>query len=318
MFHPAKLNYCGLTIVMSNPSRFDLKELISGNAGCWFNNECLRPEVNRWMCDIYDLKDYNNRGRKVRDGTKVCLLLGETTMQEVAEVSTTLGEQRGSPISKGGLVSICSYLPQDCFDFKDYESYLNPALNGEGSAEETYEKEDSTEGNEKSRHGKTARSNWRYWLKHDCKKALRILKHGITQYEEPTFNIYPSSEEVIEVLRSYENTDFYLDIETDSDLNITCLGFSFGSSNVVYVIPIIRYNYTVAYSSIGSIFRSVAYAMSRNTTVAHNGSGFDFFVLPYKYRIPIGARLYDTMIASHRCFPEIESLARRLYLYPYL
>ena len=312
MNHPPRLTYSGLTIILSQPSRFDTTELLSGNAGAWFCGECLRPEVNRWQCDIYDCDTFIKSGSRFRDGTKVVLCLGQKAQQEICRVDTSLGEQRGSPIFKEGYTFITSYLAQDTHDFKDYEGSLNPHLNGEASSEEdslqnnTGDDEDDL--GEKSRHGKTARSNWRYWLKRDTKKALRILKHGITEHPEPAFNIYSSSSEIIDILSSYKNEDFYLDLETDSDLNITCFGFSFTNKSdaPVYVVPVHRYNYTLAYDGMGSIFRALAKAVWYNTTIAHNGAGFDFFVLPFKYRIPIGSSLYDTMISHQRCFPEVE------------
>ena len=41
MILPPKLTYSGLTIIVDNPSRFDVdrKTLLSGFAGTWFNEE---------------------------------------------------------------------------------------------------------------------------------------------------------------------------------------------------------------------------------------------------------------------------------------
>lgn len=306
--HPCKFTYCGLTIIMSNASRFDLdsRQLLSANSGSWFCEDCLRPLVNRWQCDIADLEAFNKNGRKLRDGTTVVLCLGTSAMSSVMAVSTTLGEQRGSPVVINGIVYIASYLPQDSFDFKDFESTSNPLLNGTINVDEDDTSDAEDYGTEKTRHGKTKRGNWKFWLQADTRKAINIVKNGWHPTPEPEYRIYPNSTEIIESLRSYENTDLHLDIETDSDLNITCLGYGFGFTSPIWVIPIIRYNYTTAYSSLGSIMRSLAYAMGRNTTVAHNGSCFDFFVIPFKYRLPIPLRLYDTMIAFHRMMPEVE------------
>ncbi len=293
---------------MSQPSRFDTKELLSANAGIWFCDKVLRGVVggvNRFQCDIQTVASHNERGRAYLSGTKVVLLLGEKAQREVGLVDTSLGEQRGSPITAhpSGIPHISSYPPQDCFDMVDHESRLNPALNGD-----TYTTGDSepSDDDEKSRHGSTARSNFRFWLTRDVAKTIRILRHGLTLPPEPTYNIYPSSSEIIAALTSHRNEIFFLDIETDSDLNITCFGFSFGTESVVYVAPLLRYTYAPAYDNTGRILRALCYAMHHNTTVAHNGAGFDWFVLAYKYGIPLGNRVYDTMLAHHRCYPEVE------------
>lgn len=310
MHHVPRLDYCGLTIILSQPSRFDKLELLSGNAGAWFSEKCLRPEVNKFQCDIWSVDSFIRADYKYREGTKVVLLLGDRAMKSLAGVEVTLGEQRGSPIRRGdGIVIIVSYLPQDAFDFKDYESYLNPHLIEKPNDEDDILVNDGGEddyGTEKTRHGKTSRKNFRFWLLRDTKKALRILKHGLMQHIEPVYKIFPNSQEIIDELNKYENTDMYLDIETDSDLNITCFGFSFGAQPEVYVVPVLRYNYSIAYGIMGAIFYSLGKAMDKNTVVCHNGSGFDFFVIPYKYGISCGSHLYDTMIATHRCFPEVE------------
>lgn len=314
MFHHSpRFTYNGLTIVMSQPSRFDKQELMSGNAGIWFHEQCLRPGTNRWMTDIWDCDDFNRAGRNLLPGTKVVLCLGTRAQHELMRNDVTLNELRGSPIIKDGIIYISSYLPQDTHDVKsEYETNLNPHLNGTLNTEEDNYNEDANdsddnEGNEKSRHGSTSRSNFRFWLQRDTKKALRIIQEGgLKTYHKPDYNIFPGCSEAIDFLRSFKDEHFYLDIETVIDLGVNCFGVSFDTTNTVMVIPFVRYDGSIAYDLPGSILRSICYAMARNTTVAHNGADFDFFVLPYRYRMPVGRNLYDTMLAHHRCFPEVE------------
>ena len=70
-------------------------------------------------------------------------------------------------------------------------------------------------------------------------------------------------------------------------------------------MAIADYTYSCAYGTCHEILRSLSIAIRDNVVVAHNGAAFDFFVLANKYCIPI-YRTYDTMIAQHRCFPDIE------------
>src|ERR1039457_6070939 len=71
-----KFNYCGLTIILSNPSRFDRFKLFSGNGGMLFDNFCLRPEHNSMMCDVRVMEDTT----PLLSNTRCLLLLGEQAM----------------------------------------------------------------------------------------------------------------------------------------------------------------------------------------------------------------------------------------------
>ena len=85
--------YCGLTIVLSNPSRFDRNELLSATGGWFFNDRCLRPDYNRHQCDIR-LKDDRS---ELLPNTKCVLLLGEPAAKLwLNNNENTLGEIRGS------------------------------------------------------------------------------------------------------------------------------------------------------------------------------------------------------------------------------
>jgi hypothetical protein len=327
--HPPQLAYRGLTILMSNPSRFDKQMLLSGQAGTWFNDTCLRPEINRFQSHVLDIDAWNKLGRTFLDGTKVVLCCGPRAMKECMGIlDNTLGQQRGAPIIKDGIIFIATFNIQDTHDFKDFESYLNPHLNGgaqrydasgnavAASSEDGNDDTDEEAGNEKSRHGVTNRANYRFWVTKDTKKAIRILKNGYCPVTEPTYNIYPNSQQIIHELTTTKSSTLYVDIETDTDFNITCFGYSFNDIPVINVVPLLRYNYTPAYSNNGAILRALARAFRDNTTVAHNGAGFDFLVFPFKYHVAVDGLLYDTMIAVHRCFPEIEkSLGHSISLF---
>lgn len=312
MRHLPKFTYSGLTIVLSNGSRFDARELLSATAGHWFNEVCLRPEMNRYQCDIRTCDDTS----PLLPNTRCILLLGQRAMQTWSQTGDTytIGEQRGSLLihPATGIPMISSYLPQDACDMQDYEGRLNPTL----AAQETDEYEG--ESNDKRRHGATSRSNWRFWLSKDAKKAIRIVRQGVPKHDEPEFKVYPSSTDIITELRNTKGQHLYFDIETDSDYNILCFAYCF-DTGPVSVVPLIRYDYTMAYGLQDSIriLQALAIAIRDNTLVAHNGYSFDFFILAYKYRIAIN-KAYDTLIAQHRCYPEVEkSLGHCVSLWTY-
>ncbi len=63
------------------------------------------------------------------------------------------------------------------------------------------------------------------------------------------------------------------------------------------------------------MLRALAVALRDNTVVIHNAL-FDLFVLAYRYGIPAPPNVYDTMLAHHRLFPEVEkSLGHCISLY---
>jgi len=112
-------------------------------------------------------------------------------------------------------------------------------------------------------------------------------------------------------------SEIYLDIETDSALQVTCVGLGFNDSTI-FVLPFVTHNYQPAYDRLALLLRALAISFRDNTVVSHNGAGFDWFVMAHKYHIPIGRNVYDTMLAMHRCYPEIEkSLGHGTSLWTY-
>ena len=109
---------------------------------------------------------------------------------------------------------------------------------------------------------------------------------------------------VCEFLRSKRDSSLYLDIETDADFNITCIGLAWDYRKVL-VVPCLLWDYRPAYNNLGGIFQSLVWAMNNNEVVCHNAM-FDLFILAWKYKLPFGRRIYDTMLAHHRSYPDIE------------
>lgn len=303
-----KFTYKGLTIIMSNPSRFDIehKKLLSGVAGHIFDKDCLQPEMNILQCDVREIEDSS----PLLPDTKCILLMGEKAHRLYTKVNTTLDENRGSPVIVNNIPCISTYTAQDAMDSKNYEKDNNSQyqtieeyLSDEIAAGEIFEA--------KGR-GRTARSNYRWWLQQDTKKALRIIKHGGTLpseiLSEPQYILRPSSAELIVALTETKGDYFHVDIETDFEtLDIRCIAFSFESKpETVYVFQVLDINYQPAYSNIHKILLAFSIALRDNTAVAHNGALFDFLVFAIKLHIPIGKCVYDTMVAQHRIYPDIE------------
>ena len=323
--HPPRFEYCGLTIIMSNPSRFDKKELLCATGGWFLTHDCLkRIGINRHQCDIRLAADKSTLWPK----TKVVLCLGQYA-QDVCMpgLNTTLNQQRGCPVVINGIPYISSYLPQDAIDPKDHESKFNEVvkLRNTSSQEESIndDKDEDDFMGEKSRHGRTKRKNWRFWLAKDIDKVGRLLAADgiIPSTIEPHYNIYPTANEVIDILTNTKDQKIFFDIETDiHNFAWQCFAFCINDPREIYCVPVIDHNYLPAYDVVSQhkIMRALAVAFRDNTIVAHNGAAFDFIVLPWKFGIPIGRRLVDTMIEQHRCYPEVEkSLGHCISLWTY-
>lgn len=304
------MSYIGLTIVLSNPSRYDMthSRLLSAGGGHVMNDFCLRPDYNVMQCDVRLADDKS----PWLDGTKCILLLGQDSLhQYVPEArNNTLNEVRGSVYEVDGIPCIASFFPQDAADIKSYEQTLNKDSKeyvGEDS-EQQGDDDDDDEYDSAKKHGRTKRANYAFWLRADTRKAKHILMEGmgcVLSRRQPAYINTPNSTELCQVLESTKGKHLYFDIETDyEEANLQCFSFTF-DGETIYNVPFLDYNYKPAYSANARILRSLAVAIRDNTLVAHNGANFDFFVLGYKYRIPV-YKVYDTMIAMHRCFPDIE------------
>lgn len=301
--HKPKLVYCGLTIVLSNPSRFDTHELLTGSAGSWFLDTLRKVsggKILRFHCDI---RTSNTRDEGLLPDTKVVLCLGEVAQHEWFASQNELKAQRGSPhVGADGTIYISSFAPQDACDHQAYEQRLN--ANFRGTRDDDEEADDSEA---KGHKGATKRTNYKFWLGMDIAKAIRILRSGLNRGVQSSIVKYPLAERIISELQGTKNSTFYLDIETLFDRSLTCVGFAFENRPVI-VFPIRRYHGGLAYELHATcrIMAALGTAMRDNLTVTHNGHAFDWLVLAHHYRVPFGRRLYDTMIAHNRCWPEAE------------
>jgi len=315
--------YNGLTVVLSNPSRFDVenKTLLSGNAGTFVKYVALGKTTFEaaYVMDCFKEKP------ALPGNTRVVLLCGHRAVRLYApELLMRRGvgihSLRGAPFKKDGVIYVPTYSPQECFDLDNYEKLKNPLLNGEAAdfmylddtkdLDEEAEEADTKETKDLTN---TRRSSWRYWLAQDIYKAKGLLSRDIEE-ALPSGSIAPGMEEAIALLRC--DGLLYLDIETDISHNLTCIGLANDTGDVL-VVPLLRHDYNLAYDplDIGRFFQALQEAFTRRTIVIHN-SLFDLFVLAYKYSITPPRRVYDTMLAQYRISPETEkSLGHCISLY---
>lgn len=307
------LPYDGLTILFSNPSRFDVDSgrLLSGFAG-----NLVQSSFRQTLLQQADVQILSAENAFLPD-TKVILLFGSIACDKYwpGDNSLTLNQLRGNPFENPrypGIIFIASYLPQDAIDFKaSYEKDNNSYLSD--SDDDTSENAGSSK-DEKSTKGKTSRKNFRFFLEQDIIKACRILRlakqgFSLEAIREPSaiYRTYEGEQELLSVMYRPSNQDVFLDIENDAQLNITVFSLSFNDEREVYIIPLKRYNYHYAYSelSVAKLLRALAYLFKRCRVVVHNGM-HDLLVLAKRYHIPIPRNVYDTMLATARLYPGVE------------
>ncbi len=277
---------------------------MSGNAGSWFRSEIYRATgKNFFSCDIRLAANKS----PLRAGTKVVLCLGLAAQTDYMQVATTLGQQRGCPVVINGIIYTSSFLPQEAFDVVDYESAY-------GAGEELRDAKDF--GKEKGKHGKTARSNFRFWLSHDLAKVGRWLRNGLTPGPKLEY-VRTTDYSILNTVTS--NDILYFDLETDPVLRIRCIGFAI-NDGPTFCIPLLKppFSYEVSAIHTAKTLRAFARAHSRAArVVAHNGSNFDWIVLAWRYKLDIlRFNVYDTMLAAHRIYPDIEkSLGHQISLH---
>lgn len=296
--HRPKLPYCGLAIVLDNPSRFDLntKRLISGQVGDYFSDNLGVPIG---ACHIYDRVDVTTD--EFPEGTKVALVLGEFTARQWSGKGSSIHKLRGIPFYYKGVACIPSYLPQETFDMEPFELHKNPLARA--ILEESKREDDPDEKNS----SRTGRSTWKWWLKEDARKAVLLLKHhnGVIPTTSPNIQIYPHLNDVEKHYATLPPTaSIYFDIENDSARNLLCFGLGDSDSDTVFSIPILRHTYSMAYHDWPRIFRLLGHLFNTHEVVIHN-SMYDLGVLATKYGIAPPTRIFDTMLAQHRIFPEI-------------
>ena len=322
-----KLDYNGVTVVLSRGSRFDdrakdIGELITGSAGEWFDYS-FRP-LTRLNCQLRTLDET----AAFLPETRAVLLCGVETLKLLnAPAETRLSDVRGIPHDfppVPGSFAIPTYHPQDAMDIKNYEDdyWKNKEYRGEDEPdEETTDSDEEAEGNSakstKNR-GRTSRANFKFWMYQDCKKLGRLLTSGVTR-NICHYEIYPAGNDVIDFLMSARDQHLYFDIETDPEtFQLKC--FSVGvSPKLVICVPVTLYNGSLAYSAefMAKIFRALCHTFKYNIIVGHNIM-FDLFVLMWKWRIPPPPwdQIKCTMTMHHRNYLGFEkSLAHCIALY---
>lgn len=279
--------YNGITLILDKPSRFDIKHnhLLAGVARDWFQDAAgIHPDA----CEIRLTSDRS----PFLKGTQHVILSGESSIHEWTA-------NRHSLLDHGYSLNIIHehqtykaigvHNIQDCLDFRS----------------ETDEDEDSDDdqGNGKDT-ATTRRGNYPFWTKWSIRKLL--LPSPRVPSEDVQFKLSPNLGEVCRILRRTKDTLLYLDIEVSRVYGtLDCVGFRF-DDGPVYVVPCYRYTGQLAYSNAHHLLAALSVAMQRNTVVGHNIAGFDLPYLSTFYRVGFGRSIYDTMLANHRLFAEVE------------
>lgn len=281
---PPSIAYSGLAIVIDRPSRFDTERLLTGPAGAYIEESIgISPDA----IDIRDASCFDD----LLPNTKYIALLGRQAAARYKLQDTPPGYIKFIQ----DIPTIIGFNPQECCDHRMIEDY--------GDTED----ENSTEVENKDT-TVTRRSNYYFWTAWYLNKLLayRTYKNNSVKLN-PVY--YPNMDDVEKdlIINAPNNGDLYLDIETSRPhRGITCIGLSIDYIwPKVYVVPIYDYRNQRILHNIPRFYKIITRLFNTHQIVAHNAM-FDLLILHAFYKFPLPQRVYDTMLANHRMFPEIE------------
>lgn len=250
--------------------------------------------------DIRVVSDPVQMRRPYTSGTRI-LALGQPALAALG-FEPRLNKLRGICLSTpANHPVIATYHPIDCWT-------MRRASNDESDDDPAEESKDV---------GPTKRQNYLHWAMLDYTK-LMTMPWPLPSVLQPTNTIPQTADHTVQLLDSIQQFAV-IDIETRrQDHSLDCIGFF--TSGRAFVIPFYTYNDTRYFSKpgdFGRVWRALIRLFSRRDVlfIGHN-LAFDLSVLCFHYNLPLPRRLYDTMIAMHREYPQLEkSLSHALSLY---
>lgn len=297
-----------LTVIYGGYSRYDEAQVpptpFSGSAGETFIERTfgqLPPtKVDIRVVDTPDIiRPYEQQTR--------FLLLGEQAQKQFFPEESNLLKQRGIVQVLNNRPAIATFHPIDCHDFKVLDIERFETDNAEDEKEESKDV------------GPTSRINFLHWAMLDYRKLMTMpWPLPREPFDNPVTT--PPVDYVVNWLNNLHNTYVVTDIETRrQDHSLDCIGFRANGQTVV--VPFYGPDNRLYYGPYGTarIFRALLALFTRRsiTIVGHN-LGFDLSVLCWRYGLPLPAAVYDTMLAMHREFPQLEkSLSHAISVYTY-
>lgn len=267
-----------------------------------FAQHSLPPTLTLNDCQILDgtAKSPND----LRPDISHVLVLGRKSLINwLPEGYRAIFKSRGNLLRVAGRLTTVSFNPQDAADFSMHDMESDSNEDAEVTARQ--EKDDNT----------VRPCNWRWWISKDTTKLVQTPEDF--RFPLEPINLYTPVEEAIRKLLVARNQHLFLDIETRfDDAQLDCIGFAV-DDDTANVVCIYNYDNQLEHGKEDTrrFLAALGQAMCRNTVVVHNAM-FDLWVLCFYYHLPFGRRIFDTMCAHHRAWPEVEkSLGHCVSLY---
>ena len=295
--------FSGLLLVLDEPGRHGLMQ---GQGGDYVWKILGLSGLTSLHVGVTTLDDFAFAGP--REDVRVVVFLGPKGFTRYYPDSTVkLGQAHGYPWQHGLATAIASFHPTEAYDRTKQFSI-------DADDEDPEEPEEA-----KSSKGTTRRKNYRFWLGQDLRKACRMLPlNGVLPTTDYSIVSYQPLAEVLTALDGARDKQMFFDIETDSQLRITCFSFRYSDSPTTFAVPMfVSYlkEYFHGLENSTKILWALQRAFRFNTVVVHNCL-FDLFVTTWRYGLVPPLRVYDTMLSHARLFPEVEkSLGRCVSLY---
>jgi hypothetical protein len=255
--------------------------------------------------DLRLLHDHTTLYRPLVPLTRL-LILGEKAMSVFGKLSGSLNQHRGYVHTIRDRPAICTYAPIDCW-----------SIHKKNQADEEDDDDDDAVSDNKDI-ANTKRSNYFFWSVADFRKliALPFTTMWSAPRPLPVTTIELATQMLIDAAQ--HGGAITLDIETRmQDHSLDIIGIRYGYKD--YVIPFYGADLKRLHrmSQITAFWRALHTALlsPKLTWVGHN-LAFDLSVLSLNYKLPIPARLFDTMLTMHRHSPLTEkSLSHAISFY---
>lgn len=276
--------------MLDKPSRMDSSNLLSGTAGEWFKETCLKG-VDITSCEITTL-GANKQINFLHKNVQKLLVLGPESIKYLIP-NNTPGYVQVSPYFPTAK-ALGLWSPQDACDHRNIEH-----------VEDDDDNEDAISDEQTKDDYPTRRPNYRFWMQWHIQKLLKNENKRVANISP--ILCPPDLRSFSQTLALLKGENLYLDIETSRrNKSISCIGLSWDSAfPKVYTIPIYNCNSAPIYADTSQFIRALFLALKKNTPVIHNAM-FDLIVLCGFYNFPLPESCYDTMVANHRLFPEAE------------
>jgi hypothetical protein len=297
-----------------NPYDITNKSTFAGGSGELWKHRTLDRLPPDTAVDLRLINDASSFTRPLNHPLSKILILGEAALGKcMPDLKGSLNQHRGYVLTYKGRPAIATYAPIDC-----WQVYHKTAVVEADNDDDDDDDDDAVSDNKDV--ANTKRSNFLYWSFADFRKLISLP--AFVPFAIPiAFNdIDVDLTSITNKLTNFRlagGGDLVLDIETRmQDHSVDVVGLHFNRKPHVAVIYY-HTDHRCDGRQLAAFWRELYLCfLSNQVTVIGHNLAFDLSVLCLTWKLPIPAKLYDTMLAMHRESPITEkSLSHAISFY---